>query len=300
MASKINYVFLRHGYGCHNAVPRLLQKNVIPRNDNLQQVDPELSQLGVDATIRNGCAISKILTKLDKLTKKDYFQIRKMNIVGCSPLIRSMETAYFMTRRWKTPPNKIYVFPLLREIDERSDDIYSPESRHVIDIVPSYAMKSIEEQKQYLSSRGILHYFDFSFVERQPDLRKEPGSIEKFTLWFQNIFLKHLQWQPSLNVMVITHAGVLSRYKEKGFTNNSGFVLHTLGYNDSIQYLDSVSLNKYLPRDFFTDYSKNKYNNLEYFCPSDRCAQICTATSQIVQPIKFLDNKCNINANENL
>src|SRR5690606_14672139 len=101
-------------------------------------------------------------------------------IVGCSPLIRSMETAYYMTRKWPEQPEKIFVFPYLREIDEGSSNKYSTQSRKKIKSSPNYAMKSIQEQKDYLKSINLLNHFDFTFVEDNKKGREEPGDIPTF------------------------------------------------------------------------------------------------------------------------
>jgi hypothetical protein len=274
----INFAFLRHGHGCHNALSPLYESGQIQRKDykKLRSMtsDPELTQMGVDASIHNGCIISKILKNLHKDIPE--YDMNPVNIIGSSPLIRCMETAFYMTRKWKNPPNKIYVFPYLREIDERSEDIYSFKSRITMDTTPGYAMKTIEEQKQYLASQGILQYFDFTFVENNLSARQEPGNISKFILWFSNNFLKNAS-KPKLNVFITTHAGVLKHFANEGFFNNSGIVVNTLLKKRSIGVINTVSLNKYLPDSFFSHYNAPQYSNKEYFCPSNRCGQFCTS-----------------------
>jgi len=162
MDTNINFVFLRHGYGCHNALPSLYRNNVITKAtyhneaSNSQNDDPELTPIGVQASLHNGCVISNVLKDLKYLTKNPLLDTSEMHVVGCSPLIRCMETAYFMTRNWKTPPQKIYVFPYLREINESSDDKYSKSSLKIMETTPAYAMKTILDQKMYLHQKGIL------------------------------------------------------------------------------------------------------------------------------------------------
>ena len=127
-----NFVFVRHGLSCHNAV-RYLQKSpeniksLIIDKSKLKEKDPELTEIGVDASIENGCIIKNIIKNLDKVSQSD-ITIKEFDVVGCSPLIRAMETAYYMTRKFDNPPNKIWVFPFLREIDEMSSDKYSENS----------------------------------------------------------------------------------------------------------------------------------------------------------------------------
>lgn len=311
-STNINFCFVRHGYSCSNALSSLQKNNVITLNERRKfagnsnekdiqpLIDPELTPIGVDASINNGCIISKIIKSLYKLTGKEHLKIDRMNIVGCSPLIRAMETAYYMTRKWNNPPNKIYVFPLLREIDERSIDKYSKESRRVIDTNPGYRMKSIQEQKSYLRKAGLLHFFDFTFVEQYENLRKEPGDIIQFMKWFYKYFLPLIKYNGGLNIFITTHAGVLKDFSEEGFYNNSGFLINTLPTNVdygkgtlpsihkygigktipekylTFEFKHYISFNNFLPKFFFKDYDKSVYNGKEYFCPSNRCGQLCS------------------------
>jgi hypothetical protein len=286
----INFCFVRHGYSCTNALSNLVKNNVINleesnnflnninTNINLNPLnDPELTPIGVDASINNGCIISKIIRSIYKLTGKKELNIEKINIVGCSPLIRCMETAYYMTRKWNNPPNKIYVFPLLREIDESSDNKYSQKSRIRMERKPSYAIKTIEEQKEYLKKLGILKYFDFTFVEKFPNLRTEPGDIKIFIKWFYDNFLPLINYNNNLNIFITTHAGVLRDFSDEGFVNNSGFLINTQQNQKGIfEFKDYISFNNLLPNFFFKDYSNSTYNGKEYFCPNNRCGQLCS------------------------
>jgi len=299
----INFAFLRHGYGCHNAMSNLVNEGVISytnankflkKNDGNLNVftsdivplnDPVLTNVGVEASIYNGCIINKILRQLPNLTGDKNLQMDKFNVVGCSPLIRCMETAYYMTRKWKNPPKQIYVFPLLREIDESSNDKYSETSKDIMRITPSYAILPIQEQKMYLKKLGILEYFDFSFVESFPQERIEPGDIHEFIKWFK-YFVNLLEKRSgSLNVFVTTHAGVLRDFSKTGYYNNSGFVINTtkkiIGDSTSNKHFTInklISLNDYITSyNFFRDYQK--YNKKSYYCPSDRCGQLCSVAN---------------------
>jgi hypothetical protein len=282
LIENVNFCFVRHGYSCSNSLKQLVKNDVINIDDRklLSNSDPELTPIGVDASINNGCVIGKIIKKIYTLTGKPELNIEKINIVGCSPLIRAMETAYYMTRKWNNPPNKIYVFPLLREIDESSDDKYSEKSKNIIDKTPGYAMKSIKEQKEYLKNLGILDFFDFTFVEEFPGLRKEPGDIIKFISWFYDYFLPDIKHKGNLNLFITTHAGVLKDFSEEGFVNNSGFLMNTKTlFNKGLfiaELKHFVSFNNFLPKFFFKDYSNPIYNTKDYFCPNNRCGQLCT------------------------
>jgi hypothetical protein len=312
----INFAFLRHGYGCHNAMSNLAGSKVISytqarqflnsqsnvdsnnvfSNDIIPLNDPVLTNIGVDASIYNGCIINKILKRLPEIYKDPRLDMNTMNVVGCSPLIRCMETAYYMTRKWKNPPDQIYVFPLLREIDESSVNKYSDESKEIIRITPSYSIKTIQEQKDYLQSIGILKYFNFSFVEAFPSERIEPGDVKEFIKWFGKYFIKLLdKKRGNLNVFITTHAGVLKDYADEGFYNNSGFVVN-LHYDDVYSLNRYVSLNDFIKDyNFFKDYKNPKYSSKAYYCPSDRCGQLCSvAKGRGNKKVEKVNLVCNV------
>jgi broad specificity phosphatase PhoE len=298
--SIINYAFIRHGFGCHNSIKSLYSQKVFTRKqlEDAEYSDPELTPLGVDASISNGCIINKTLKKLGNNTSDNLLSFNEINIVGCSPLIRSMETAYFMSRQWSDPPTKIYVFPYLREIDESSKDKFTEMSFIRMETEPSYAMKTIEEQKAYLFAKGILQFFDFSFIENFSSERKAPGDIPMFITWFTKHFLPLFRISRNLNVYIVTHAGVLRDYFHEGFPNNAGGVVSTYYFPLTKRILRrslslkpyiirrSLSLKPYLSSNFFTDY--NSYATTEYYCPSQRCSFICKhVKSSNIKSINF-------------
>lgn len=319
----VNFAFLRHGHGCHNAVRSLLENEQITREDYSNMLgitaDPELTPIGVDASVRNGCVVAKILRNIHVLEHDPSLNMQSVNIVGSSPLLRCMETAYYMTRKWQNPPSKIYVFPHLREIDESSRDIYSSESRRRMDTIPSYAMQTIEEQKERLREAGILEYFDFSFVEEDSDAlvaRKEPGDVEKFIDWFSKRVFPYVRTPPSspssspstpamptLNIFVTTHAGVLKHHAGRGFYNNSGFVLNTQMYPGAVIPNKTVGIDRYLPQMFFRNYNNPKYDK-SYYCPSNRCGTLCKAPDTPVQhnaiPLNRIPDECTNTDDDNL
>lgn len=286
-----NFVFVRHGYSCTNAIGNLVSNNLITIDQGKHLLgkdkplfpeikplnDPELTPMGVDVSIHNGKIITNIIKNIAYNNDDTRLKMSEINVVGCSPLIRSMETAFFMTRSWKNPPNKIYVFPLLREIDEGSSDKYSRQSLYRINTLPGYSMKTIDEQKMYLKSIGILESFDFSFVENEV-LRKQPGDILKFIFWFNKFYVSQIEPRKNLNVFVVTHAGVLKDYSKEGFYNNSGFVLNGILTSKEFKLLKYISLNELLPTKFFKEYNDLKFNKKSYYCPSNRCGngQLCS------------------------
>ena len=283
---KVNYVFVRHGQGCHNAIGPLYKNGIISINKDeyIDMVDPTLTDMGIDASLNNGCIINNIVKNLYKTDKS--IDINYINVVGCSPLIRCMETAYYMTRNWVSPPSKIFVFPYLREIDEMGVDKYSKESRKVMDTNPSYMMKTMLEQKEYLKNEGILESFDFSYIEKHIKEREEPGDIIDFAKWFSILVLPKYSNVKKLNVFITTHAGVLSDFAKERFTNNSGFVLSTSVSRFKYVVIDNyISLNKLLPDTFFDEYNTSKYLKAEYYCPSKRCEQICKFMKDTKKPL---------------
>ena len=303
------FIFVRHGYSCSNALGNLVQSKIIKASDamalkshkevktifnsNIQPLDdPVLTHLGVTASIHNGCVINKVFTQV--------YDINKINIIGCSPLIRAMETAYYMSRKWINPPTKIYVLPFLREIDEGSSDKFSNSSIEKINTTPGYSMKSLQEQKAYLDKLGILNYFDFSFVEAFPEERLQPGDIKNFLKWFANYYLP-LVVEPvdDLNIFIVSHAGVLRDFTHTGFVNNSGFIIdtrYTSNFLKSKKLIPRslVLLQQFLDKyNFFKDYTNQIYNQ-EYYCPSDRCGQLCSVVNVKSSNLKTLNLECNI------
>ncbi len=290
---KFNFVFLRHGQGCHNIrVDEILKPNELSKykidyeKNKHKYADPELSEVGVTVSEYNSCVVTKTIRALERTYK---IGLDKIHIVGCSPLIRSMETAYFMTRKWKTPPSKIYVLPYLREVDESSDDKYSKSALENIENQPSYMMKSIEDQKRYLKQKGIYQFFDFSFVEKDMQARKDPGDIERFMAWFTLTFAPKMSTNVSpLNCYIITHAGVLRDYFDYGFYNNTGSVANVEidPKTGQVMELKKFNLTDYISKkDLYMDYMINKFEN---YCPSDRCNNIC-----MIRPSK--SNRTNVN-----
>lgn len=274
--SNLNFVFVRHGYGCHNAIGNLVNNNLLDYKNGKQLlksdlIDPELTPIGINASISNGDIINKVIKSLSTTLNNKDLNMNEINVIGCSPLIRSMETAYFMSRKWINPPKKIYVFPLLREIDESSEDKYSQTSFVNMETIPSYSMKTIIEQKKYLRSIGILDTFDFSFVETYPDLRKQPGDISRFINWFILKYMSQIQYRSNLNIFIVTHAGVLKDYSKTGFINNSGFVLNGKVQDNIFNLNKYISIDSFLPKEFFKEYYKSEWNKKSHYCPSNRC-----------------------------
>lgn len=247
MKKTVNFIFLRHGNACHNAIKTVGYPRIA---GDTSYKDPELTYYGADMSIWMGCLIKNMLKVINNGVIPD---IEEIDIVGCSPLIRSMETAYFMTRNWNNQPDKIQIFPFLRELDERIFKIpeltkYSDKSIYNI---PEYAIKTIQEQKEYLlETFGKVKstFFDFSSVTEYPEEREEPGDIERFIIWFYKNLDKIVKSEKQdYNVLIITHAGVIRDYFGKNVFNNLGFVLNTSSttQNDKNDINEDVMWNSY-------------------------------------------------------
>lgn len=214
----INYCFIRHSQSYLNAI--VDDKTLSNKESSLlfkKLSDPLLSPSGRYASKKNGLVIEKVLN--------ENHSIKKGIVLGCSVLLRSMLTAFLISRKWTNPPKTIFVFPYLREIDESSDDKFSVKSQNTTNSNSGYCMRSLVEQRQILDSIGILKFFDFSFVENT--LRKETGDIKKFIHWSKTKFLDNSSVFKNLNFIVITHAGVLRDYAKTGFYNNTGIIVKT-------------------------------------------------------------------------
>jgi hypothetical protein len=308
------FSFVRHGEGCHNFLRNI--RNNIDKDDYRTLAyeinDPELTKSGLVISQFNGKRVR------EQIPTKD------ITFVCCSPLIRSMETAYYTTRLWKDKPKKIYVLPYLREIDENAleyGDKNSPSSRKIIDEIGVYKMKSLDDQKTYLKKIGILKYFDFSFVEKINNLppkkkyflfgdnskdkllsgraaRSEPGDIKMFMKWTKKIMLPQIYGisenelssleKANINFFVVTHAGVLKDFaiKKRGFIKNAyGFMEEVT--KDNIGFYNNGGF--YL--NFILDKEKVLDDYLTYF------GDLYTKISEIDKDQK--DDKINYNCTTN-
>ena len=309
----VNFIFLRHGNACHNVINKIGYKRV-PGDINYK--DPQLTHYGVDMSIWMGCLIKnmlKIISTTDIEGAEDIEDIEEIDIIGSSPLIRAIETAYFTTRNWNKPPNKIHIFPFLRELDE---NIFKfPEltkySNKAIYNIPEYAIKTIPEQKEYLlQTFGKVRssFFDFSSVIEFPEEREEPGDIERFIIWFYKNLNKIIKRDNDnysdnenysdnyttnnkqvYNVLIITHAGVIRDYFDKLVSNNMGFVLNTSCIWNNIPFSPieeepQIIINSSFDiEELFIDFEE-KYKISQFFkyqpehiCGTDgtRCSKLC-------------------------
>jgi hypothetical protein len=300
------FSFVRHGEGCHNFLRTVRKKMEVDnyREASYEIDDPELTKSGIMISQFNGKRVRK--------------QIPTENVtfVCCSPLIRSMETAYYMTRLWKDRPKKIYIVPYLREIDENTlvfGDKNSPQSRKIIDEMGVYKMKSLDDQKRYLQNLGILKYFDFSFIEKIDTLppkkkyslfgnnnselltgraaRSEPGDLLKFMKWVKKYMLPQIYGisekavssleNEDVNFFVVTHAGVLKDFAMK----NRGFVKNAYGFLEEVTK-DSIGF--YNNGGFYLNFSLDNEKVLSTY-------SVCVSPDKCISCVS--PNKCVISDN---
>ena len=85
------------------------------------------------------------------------------------------------------------------------------------------------------------------------------GDINNFLNYFYKYFYKTLPNKEYINILIVSHAGVLKDYYKKSFNNNDGFYIRM---NTEKQILKKKSLNNpYLSR----------IDNLNDVCGNDRC-----------------------------
>jgi hypothetical protein len=299
----MKFTFVRHGEGCHNMISKHSQSLGKESYSRLVEMtsDPELTKAGAIISTYNGNVIKPI--------------IGKVHIVCCSPLLRSMETAYFMSRGWGTDaPSKIFVVPFLRELDESNmKGKYSIKSRMRIDTLGVYQMSTIDNQKKHLMKyavardKSLVDFFDFTFVEQrdksflQPAVkpflkngRREPGDIPTFMKWAKTVMLSQLGLQgQNVSLVAVTHAGVLKDFVhaiqedrdlgpqlrvDQSCKNN----VSPQFYNNEGVLLNVVDKGSHLRVNSAKQLSRGTYKNIDSCDVSDgsdnsRCGYVCNA-----------------------
>jgi broad specificity phosphatase PhoE len=239
----INFVFLRHGQSCHNLIGHRIKSNHTRNRLLLENIDPPLSDTGLYNTLASREQLKNVLKQIQNGNQV------KFDIIGSSPMIRAIETAYYTTN------GKVFVFPFLRET---AKDIKNNRKR----LEYAFPMKSIDEQKKYFKSIGILSNIDFRFVENNED-RYEEGNIQKFLDWFAKS-VRLPTGKHEFNVLIVLHSNVMDAMTHEIFDNNNGFVLQTrLDTQDQSLEYDKNDLKGII--------INNKFNKLK--CPVKRCSE---------------------------
>jgi broad specificity phosphatase PhoE len=257
MSRDINFIFLRHGESCQNLLYKIYSKgNLTSRQYHklfTKFIDPTLSDTGVQDSKTAGIILKKNLHKIG---------INKIHFIASSPMIRAIETAYYMSLLPKqiseiTTDKTIYVCPYLREM-------YTGDSAFITD--QKFPLKSISEQKKYLSENE-LNAIDFKFVQDE-HLRREPGHLKKFIKWFgksgiaQELINKNKE--STLNVIIFLHSHVIKEFSDLSSKNNTGFILKTV-YNKNNFFYTKNDIYKH------TDH----FDRSKFECPSTKCPGIC-------------------------
>lgn len=244
----VNFVFLRHGESCQQVIYKHITDKIKKHELFETYTDPPISDSGVIDSIEIGEKYSKLFSN-GKFGKT----IDSFDIIGCSPMLRAIETAYFMSLQYK--PNNIYVYPFLRECRKCNET----DTAEILNKL--WPMRSINDQKNYLEKEGI-HNINFKYVDNNND-REAYGNISIFLDWFsKNIILPD---KPEINILIITHSHVIatSDYSEL-VDNNGGFILSTTIIDNNIKY------NKNNIRGIWPNHIYKKFK-----CPTNRCKDVC-------------------------
>ena len=246
----INFVFIRHGESCQQLVSQIQDSKKRHELFN-KYTDPTLSDQGIQNSILAGRELKKTLNK--------EFGIKSFDIIGCSPMLRAIETAHYMTTSYNY--NKpIFVFPFLRE---------SKENDTVKDVDIRWPMKSIDEQKEYLKTEEIDN-ITFYYV-RNLLARSQPGNIENFIKWLSSNL--ELPNKPVVNILLVLHSHVImTAFDKSGVNNNGGFIMSAEMKNGGIVY-NKKNIRAVWPR---TLHKRLK-------CPSVKCPNICEAIESSIE-----------------
>lgn len=260
VSKTVNFVFIRHGNSCQQITKDF-------KNEDLyfhQFADPTLTDAGVKDTVEAGKFLKDFLEKRDL----------KVDIIGSSPMLRALETAYYTdlglsntssvpsspssvisvsssNSALSSPRNKtkIYAFPFLREC-YNCDITDTPKVLN--DVWP---MKRILEQDIILKKQGAT--VDFSYVSYS---KQAAGSISDFINWF---FRNFPGIRNGMTVLICTHGNVIRAVTSFGPSNNNGFAMKVTYDSDRGITVEEKTMIK-------CDIVRSKVE-----CPTTRCPGIC-------------------------
>lgn len=255
---KVNFVFIRHGESCQQVAFNNIRDPEIYNKFFVKFTDPTISDNGVIDSIDAG---KQYVEKFSNGTVAG-IKFDNFDIIGCSPMLRTIETAYFMTLDYK--PEKIFVFPFLRECARCNET----DTKEYLDT--QWPLRSITEQQTYLLNEKITN-IDFKHVLDNPD-RESPGNIKIFMDWFgKNLNLNEYS-KEEINVLIVTHSHVLKHFSREPYDNNAGFILKTelTQSNEFVYNHHNLSI-------------WPKILRKKLGCPTKRCPGICESkTSRFV------------------
>jgi broad specificity phosphatase PhoE len=259
---KINFIFLRHGESCQQ-ITRLIDDPKKRKEMFHKFFDPTLTDNGIENSVTTGIQVKNVLNK--------NFNINTFDIIGCSPMLRAIETAHYMTKNYNYT-NPIFVLPFLRECHGCVQPVKEKDTPKKLDEI--WPMKSIETQKEYLKSQNIDN-ISFYYT-RNLLARSQPGNIENFIKWLQTNF--KLPNKPVVNILIVLHSHVImDAFDKNGVYNNSGFLM-TATKNES-----EIIYNK---KNIVAVWPTILQKSLK--CPSIKCPNICNYTSSLEEDINKL------------
>ena len=226
--------FIRHGESCQNLIHKYINNKDVQKKLMYTYSDPTLTDTGmIDSVILYQKYLSKI----------------KIDMIGCSPALRTIETSYYMTN------SNVNVFPYLREIYKNTN-----ETREFLD--KYFPLKTLQEQQEYLKETGILKHVNFNYINNE--IRYEPGNLDKFIDWFEDNVLLPISKNP-LNIFIFAHANLFQNITGIGYENNNGFKLDAIKKDGIVMLDNSISnINFNIKRS-------------DLICPTNRCSEICNA-----------------------
>lgn len=270
---KINFVFIRHGQSCQNLLSQVRLKDTTTARMLFDKyADPTLSDKGIRDSIKAGEKLKKY--GLNSTSCKCDIVIDNFDIVGSSPMIRSIETGYYMNGGNGSSSNNsktvVYPFPFLREISKDTAN-----GRDTVDHLNKvFPIKSIQEQKEYFEHEGIP--VNFKYVANQN--RYSPGDLTQFIHWFcsSRVYSDFgLSSSPEINVLIITHSHVLLHDTLGSFRNNSGILVEvTISPSGKVTWntYDNGTTFRY---DGIFKYTSDTSDKGKLDCPTSKCPNLC-------------------------
>lgn len=267
-AYRVRVFFIRHGQSCANLAKLF---NVAPTH--VLYRDPELTLNGINNSIKNGF-------KFREWLKKSGIEL---HYIGSSPLIRSMETAYYMFKDKNEPffqendPNfesKLIVCPFITELNLTPDNVplSFDEQKNVLKLTMKNSYDNLTnnitneayrvEQRVRSSMSDFLEWLE----KKVPELFKNYGRKQSEGFIAGDYENKLLPSDGTLNIAIVCHSGFINKY-----INNGTFSPYTQMYNNSVfvkNFLFQTQASQ-INYDANKDYPKDKEENCPNRCRHD-------------------------------